>query len=201
MFLPFALGVIVGAVLAVKLGYRLPARTLLAGRRAADRGRVRLVRPDQPGRHFPTTSWALDRRQRRLRALPRTGRLHRHRRRRASRDRYRLGPAQQLPPDRCRARTGRCRHVAQRPQRASVTPEALNDGYALGLALSAALLVAAVLIALTVLRRTSPPARAGQTNDPRSDPAGTDPRARITITRPRPVSAGAVDRKGAQSDD
>ncbi|HUR01968.1 MAG TPA: hypothetical protein VM347_05480, partial [Nonomuraea sp.] len=43
-----------------------------------------------------------------------------------------------------------------------VTPETLNDGYALGLTLSAALLVAAVLIALTVLRRTSPPSRAEQ---------------------------------------
>ncbi|WP_425470794.1 hypothetical protein [Streptomyces armeniacus] len=32
------------------------------------------------------------------------------------------------------------------------TPGALNDGYALGLALSAALLVAAALVALTVLR-------------------------------------------------
>ncbi|WP_205302755.1 hypothetical protein [Nonomuraea montanisoli] len=39
----------------------------------------------------------------------------------------------------------------------AVTPEALNDGYALGLTLGAALLAAAVLIALTVLRRTAPP--------------------------------------------
>jgi hypothetical protein len=41
------------------------------------------------------------------------------------------------------------------------TPEALNDGYALGLTLSAALLAAAVLIAVVVLRRppqgTEPP--------------------------------------------
>jgi hypothetical protein len=35
----------------------------------------------------------------------------------------------------------------------SVSRDALNDGYALGLTLSAALLVAAALIALTVLRR------------------------------------------------
>jgi hypothetical protein len=38
------------------------------------------------------------------------------------------------------------------------TPETLNDGYALGLSISAALLVAAALIALTVLRRTGTPA-------------------------------------------
>ena len=44
----------------------------------------------------------------------------------------------------------------------ATTPAALNDGYALGLTLGAALLLAAVLIAVTVLRRTSPPARSEQ---------------------------------------
>jgi hypothetical protein len=39
------------------------------------------------------------------------------------------------------------------------------DGYALGLTLSAALLVAAVIVALTVLRRTSPPSQAERTDD------------------------------------
>jgi EmrB/QacA subfamily drug resistance transporter len=47
----------------------------------------------------------------------------------------------------------------------AVTPEALNDGYALGLTLGAVLLVAAVLVALSVLRRTSPPSRAEQIDD------------------------------------
>jgi hypothetical protein len=44
--------------------------------------------------------------------------------------------------------------AAQHRTGRTATPAALNDGYALGLSLSAALLVAAVLIALTVLRRT-----------------------------------------------
>jgi EmrB/QacA subfamily drug resistance transporter len=42
----------------------------------------------------------------------------------------------------------------------TVTPATLSDGYAHGLTVSAALLVAAVLIALTVLRRTNPTALA-----------------------------------------
>ncbi len=32
MFLPFALGVVVGSVLAIRLGYRLTPRTLMGGR-------------------------------------------------------------------------------------------------------------------------------------------------------------------------
>ncbi|MFE0510563.1 MFS transporter [Streptomyces sp. NPDC058964] len=47
----------------------------------------------------------------------------------------------------------------------TVTPESLNDGYALGLTLGAVLLVAAVLVALTVVRRTSPPAQAERTGE------------------------------------
>ncbi|MGW3147762.1 hypothetical protein ACWDG1_24440 [Streptomyces sp. NPDC001177] len=50
----------------------------------------------------------------------------------------------------------------------TVTPETLNDGCALGLTLGAALRVVAVLIvliALNVLRRTSPPAQPERTGD------------------------------------
>ena len=117
-FLPFALGVVVGSVLAVKLGYRFAPRNLMVAGGAADRDRVRLVRPDQPGRLVRhRRAGAVDRRQRRLRALPRPGRLHRHRRRRGARDRHRVGPAQQLAPDRCLARPRRPRHRRAAPHR------------------------------------------------------------------------------------
>jgi hypothetical protein len=49
--------------------------------------------------------------------------------------------------------------------RRTATPGTLNDGYALGLTLSAALLVAAVIVALAVLRPTSPPSRVEKTDD------------------------------------
>jgi hypothetical protein len=51
------------------------------------------------------------------------------------------------------------------------TPQTLNDGYALGLTLGVALLLAAVLIALTVLRRTGPPPRPEQISDRDALPA------------------------------
>ena len=55
--------------------------------------------------------------------------------------------------------------VARNRTDQTAEPVGLNDGYALGLTLSAALLVAVVLIALTVLRRTSPPSRAERADD------------------------------------
>ncbi len=55
--------------------------------------------------------------------------------------------------------------VAQHRTGHVATPQALNAGYALGLTLSAALLIAAVVIAATVLPRARPPARAGQAGD------------------------------------
>lgn len=55
--------------------------------------------------------------------------------------------------------------VARNRTDQTAEPVGLNDGYVLGLTLSAALLVAAILIALTVLRRTSPPSRAEQADD------------------------------------
>jgi hypothetical protein len=45
--------------------------------------------------------------------------------------------------------------AAQHRTGPAATPEALNDGYALGLGLGAALLVAAALVAATVLRPTT----------------------------------------------
>ncbi|MEU4721357.1 hypothetical protein AB0G06_17190, partial [Nonomuraea dietziae] len=59
----------------------------------------------------------------------------------------------------------------------TTTPETLNDGYALGLTLSAALLVTAVIVALTVLRRTSPPSRAEPADDREPLPARIDRRS------------------------
>jgi hypothetical protein len=58
--------------------------------------------------------------------------------------------------------------VAHNRTGAVATPESLTDGYALGLTLGAALLLTAALVALTVLRRTGPAARAAGT-------AGRDP--------------------------
>ena len=202
MFLPFALGVIAGSVLAVKLGYRLAPRTLLVIGgllTAAGFAWFGLISPDGAfttdvlGPSIvasvgfglclgPVVSTA-------------TAGVAPHETGTASgllNSSRQIGAAVGLAA---------LATVAQHRTGQTATPEALNDGYALGLTLSAALLVAAVLIAVTVLRRTSPPSRAGQTDDRDQIPAGIDPQARITLTRPRPVSAGAVDLKGAQSDD
>ncbi|MER7823258.1 MFS transporter [Streptomyces sp. NPDC096097] len=51
------------------------------------------------------------------------------------------------------------------------TPTTLNDGYALGLSLGAVLLAAAVLVALTVLGRSAPSARIERTEDHDPHPA------------------------------
>ena len=202
MFLPFALGVIVGSVLAVKLGYRLAPRTLLVIGgllTAAGFAWFGLISPygafttDVLGPSIvasvgfglclgPVVSTA-------------TAGVAPHETGTASgllNSSRQIGAAVGLAA---------LATVAQHRAGQTATPEALNDGYAFGLTLSAALLVAAVLIAVTVLRRTSPPSRAGQTDDRDLVPAGIDQQARITITRPRQVSAGAVDLNGAQSDD
>jgi len=110
MFLPFALGVVAGSALAIKLGYRLAPRTLLVMGgllTAAGFAWFGLISPDGA---FVTDV---------------------------------LGPS--IVATVAHNRTGQ-----------TATPGALNAGYAVGLTLSAALLVAAVLIALTVLRRASP---------------------------------------------
>ncbi|GAA3245808.1 hypothetical protein GCM10020256_73020 [Streptomyces thermocoprophilus] len=59
----------------------------------------------------------------------------------------------------------------------TVTPATLNDGYALGLTLSAALLTVAALIALTVLRGTRP-AASGPAPEPGPALTGTAEQAR-----------------------
>ncbi|MBB6347273.1 EmrB/QacA subfamily drug resistance transporter [Nonomuraea muscovyensis] len=155
MFLPLALGVVVGSVLAIKFGYRVAPRTLLIigglltaagfawfGMISADGAFVTdvlgpsLVASIGFGLCLgPVVSTAT------AGVAPHetgtaSGLLNSSRQIGASLGLAVLGTAAQN-------RTGQ-----------AVTPQALNDGYALGLTLGAALLAAAVLIALTVLRRT-----------------------------------------------
>ncbi|MFE3453388.1 MFS transporter [Nonomuraea sp. NPDC059194] len=173
MFLPLALGVVAGSVLAVKLGYRLAPRTLLVfGGLLTATGFVwfGLISPDGAfttdvlgpsivaGIGFglclgPLVSIAT------AGVAPHetgtaSGLLNSSRQIGASLGLAALGTA-------AHHRTGQ-----------TVTPETLNDGYALGLTLSAALLAVAVLVVLTVLRRTSPSSRAEQTEDRDALPTG-----------------------------
>nr|WP_237323495.1 MFS transporter [Streptomyces sp. MOE7] len=166
MFLPFSLAVIAGSVLAVKLGYRLAPRTLvvigglLTGAGLAWFG---LISPNGSfttdvlgpsivaGGGFglclaPVVSLAT------AGVAPRetgtaSGLLNSSRQIGASLGLAVLGTA-------AHQHTGRV-----------TTPGTLNDGYALGLTLGAALLLVAVLIALTVLRPTTSPPRTAQTED------------------------------------
>ncbi len=172
MFLPFALGVVAGSVLAVKLGYRLAPRTLLViGGLLAATGFAwfGLISPDGTfitdvlGPSIvasvgfglclgPLVSTAT------VGVTPHeigtaSGLLNSSRQIGASLGLAVLGTV-------AHNRTGQ-----------TVTPETLNDGYALGLTLGAALLVAAVLVALTVLPRSSPPSRPEQVDGRDSLPA------------------------------
>ncbi|MFI7611057.1 MFS transporter [Nonomuraea terrae] len=166
MFVPLALGVIAGSVLAVKLGYRLPPRTLLiTGGLLTATGMAwfGLISPDGAfvtdvlgpsivaGVGFglclgPVVS------------IGTAGVAH-HETGTAS---GLLNSSRQIGASLGLAALGT---AAQHRTGQTVTPETLNDGYALGLTLSAGLLVAAVLIALTVLRRAGPPSWAEQTDD------------------------------------
>ncbi|TDB92665.1 MFS transporter [Actinomadura sp. 7K534] len=159
MFLPFALAVVAGSVLAVKLGYRLPPRTLLvAGGLLTATGFAwfGLISPDGgfvtdvlgpsviAGTGFglclgPVVSTA-------------TAGVASHETGTAS---GLLNSSRQIGASLGLAALGTAAHNRTG---GTVTPETLNDGYAFGLTLSAALLVAAALVALTVLRRTDPPA-------------------------------------------
>ncbi|MBF9130380.1 MFS transporter [Plantactinospora sp. S1510] len=166
MFLPMALGVVVGSLLAVKLGYRVAPRTLLViGGLLTASGFAwfGLISPDGafatdvlgpsiiasvgfglclgPVVSIATAGVAPSE------TGTASGLLNSSRQLGASLGLAALGTA-------AHQRTGQ-----------TVTPESLNDGYALGLSLSAALLVTAALIARTVLRRTRPPAPAEQTDD------------------------------------
>ncbi|MFI8387084.1 MFS transporter [Streptomyces sp. NPDC085540] len=165
MFLPFALALVAGSVLAVKLGYRLAPRTLVViGGLLAAAGLAwfGLISPDGgfttdvlgpsllTGGGFglclgPVASLAT------AGVAPHesgaaAGLLNSSRQIGASLGLAVLGAA-------AHHRTG-----------GTVTPGTLNDGYALGLALGAALVIAAVLVALAVLRRTGPPKRVGRTD-------------------------------------
>ncbi|MEU0007630.1 MFS transporter [Streptomyces sp. NPDC006314] len=167
MFLPFALGVVAGSVLAIKLGYRLAPRTLMVSGgllTAAGFAWFGMISPDGAfltdvlGPSIvasvgfglclgPVVSTAT------VGVAPHetgtaSGLLNSSRQIGASLGLAALGTAAEH-------RTGH-----------TVTPQALNDGYALGLNLSATLLVAAVVIALVVLRRADAPAEA-----PASTPA------------------------------
>ncbi|GAA0239678.1 MFS transporter [Actinomadura nitritigenes] len=165
-FVPFALGVIVGSFLAVKLGYRLPARTLLIagglmtaagfawfGRIGADGSFLTDVLGPSvvasvgfglclaPIVSTATTGVAPHE------AGAASGLLNSVRQIGASLGLAALGTA-------AHDRTGD-----------AVTPASLSDGYAFGFTLGAVLLLGAVVIALTVLRRSGPPAPAGRTGD------------------------------------
>lgn len=161
-FVPFALAVVAGSVLAVRLGHRLAPRTLLVAGgllTAAGFAWFGLISPDgafttdvlgpsiAAGVGFglclgPVVSTA-------------TAGVAPHETGTAS---ALLTSSRQIGASLGLAALGTAAHHRTGP---TATPETLNDGYALGLTLGAVLLVAAVLIALVVLRRTGPRARTG----------------------------------------
>jgi EmrB/QacA subfamily drug resistance transporter len=156
-FLPFALGVVVGSVLAVKLGYRFAPRVLLVGGAlltAAGFAWFGLISPNGTfatdilgpsivasvgfglclGPVVATATAGVAPHE----TGTASGLLNSSRQIGASLGLAALGTA-------AHHRTGR-----------ALTPRALDDGYALSLALCAVLLFGAALIALTVLRRVRP---------------------------------------------
>ncbi len=166
-FLPFALGVVAGSLLAVRLGYRLAPRTLLVAGgtlTAAGFAWFGLIGPhgsfltDVLGPSVlasvgfglclgPVVSTA-------------TAGVAPHEAGTAS---GLLNSSRQIGASLGLAALGTAAHHRTG---ASAAPAALDHGYALGLTLGAALLAAAVLIALTVLPRPTRPA---------ADPHGTAP--------------------------
>jgi EmrB/QacA subfamily drug resistance transporter len=156
-FLPFALGVITGSFLAVKLGYRVAPRTLMIGGgllTGAGFAWFGLISPsgtflaDVLGPSaLASVGFGLC-----LAPLVSTGTagVAEHETGTAS---ALLNSSRQLGASIGLAVLGT---AAQHRIGDSAAPEALNAGYALGLSLCAALLAGAVLVALTVLHRSTP---------------------------------------------
>jgi predicted MFS family arabinose efflux permease len=154
MFVPFALAVIAGSVLAVKLGYRLAPRTLLVAGGLLTATGFAWLGLISPGGAFVTdvlgpslvvgTGFGLC-----LAPVVSTATT--------GVDPHEVGTAsgllnssRQLGAALGLAVLGT---AAQHRTGSTATPATLNDGYALGLTLGAALLAAAALIAFTVLSR------------------------------------------------
>jgi hypothetical protein len=163
MFLPFALGVVAGSVLAVKLGYRLPSGTLLViGGLLAAAGFAwfGLINPDGA---FATdvlgpsivasVGFGLC-----LGPLVSTGTagVAPHEAGTAS---ALLNSSRQIGASLGLAALGTAAHHRTGH---TATPETLNDGYALGMTLGAVLLLTAAVLAFAVLRRTGAPSPAEQ---------------------------------------
>jgi predicted MFS family arabinose efflux permease len=166
-FVPFALGVVAGSFLAVKLGYRLPARTLLiAGGLMTAAAFAWFGRIDADGAYLtdvlgpsivasvgfglclaPIVSTA-------------TAGVAPHEAGAAS---GLLNSVRQIGASLGLAALGTAAHDRTG---GTVTRASLSDGYALGFTLGAVLLLGSVLIALTVLRRGGPPAPAGRSGGP-----------------------------------
>ncbi|CAL9334084.1 Multidrug resistance protein Stp [Streptomyces sp. enrichment culture] len=166
MFLPFALTVVVGSVLAVRLGHRLAPRTLLtAGALLTATGLAWFGLADPDGTFVtdvlgpslvtgtgfglclaPVVSTA-------------TAGVAPHETGTAS---GLLNSSRQIGASLGLAALGTAAHHRTGP---TATPEALDDGYTLGLTLGAVLLAAAALVALTVLRPAGPPSRAQRADD------------------------------------
>ncbi|MFB4309479.1 MFS transporter [Actinomadura sp. GTD37] len=166
-FLPFALGVVAGSVLAVKLGYRFAPRTLLVVGglvTAAGFAWFGMISPDG---HYAVdvlgpavvASVGIGLGLAPVVSTATTG-VAAHEAGTAS---ALLNSSRQIGASLGLAGLGTAAHSRTGD---SLTPGALNDGYAFGLSLAAVLLVAAVLIALAVLPRTGSPSRA--------EPAGGD---------------------------
>lgn len=156
-FVPFALGVVAGSVLAVRLGYRFPPRILLViGGLLTAAGFAWFGMIDADGGYLTdvlgpsmlaSVGFGLC-----LAPVVSTGTtgVAAHETGTAS---ALLNSSRQIGASLGLAALGT---AAQHRTGRAGTPEALNDGYALGMILGAGLLVGAVVIAFTVLRRTGP---------------------------------------------
>ncbi|WP_433237230.1 MFS transporter [Actinomadura nitritigenes] len=165
-FVPFALGVIVGSFLAVKLGYRLPARTLLiTGGLMTAAGFAWFGRIGAGGSFLTdvlgpsiVASVGFGLCLAPLVSTATTG-VAPHEAGAAS---GLLNSVRQIGASLGLAALGTAAHDRTGD---TVTPASLSDGYAFGFTIGAALLLGAVVIALTVLRRSGPPVPAGRTGD------------------------------------